>query len=132
MSGFPTVAADNAGMSSFAAQYPSSSSSAVDVVAATSHYGRTAYATSLVLAAVVFAGSVFFQEISRTIGSHVLGLRVATLWDGAFVIVALAWLLGMAIALMCVARPGRQRTYGACSIGVNLAAALLVASTMIQ
>src|SRR5688572_1816343 len=118
-------------MSSFAAHYPSRSSSAVEFAAATSRYGRTAYATSLVLAAVVFAGSVFFKEISRTIGSHVLGLRVATLWDAAFVVVALAWFVGMALGALCIARPGRQRTYGACSIGMNLAAALLAASTMI-
>ena len=123
---------DNAGMSSFAVHYPSSSSIALsDMAAATSRYGRTAYAISLALAAVVFAGTVFFQEISRTIGSHVLGLRVATLWDAAFVVVALAWLVGTALGMLCLAQPGRQRTYGACSIGMNLAAALLVASTMI-
>jgi hypothetical protein len=118
-------------MSSFAVRYPSPSNIALAGIArASSGSGRTAYALSLVLAAVVFGGTVFFREMTRSIGSHAFGLRAATLWDGAFVIVAVAWVVSMALGVMCLARPGRQRTYGACSVGINLAVAMLVASTM--
>ena len=95
-----------------------------------SRYGKAAYLLSLLIAGVTFAGAVFYKEISRTFGTHVFGMRASTLWEGAFAIAALAWLIAMGLGFWCLSQKGRQRTFGVASIGMNLAAALLVACTL--
>jgi hypothetical protein len=100
------------------------------VARGTTRHGRTAYLLSLAVAGVTFAGSVFYQDISRTFGADVLGVRALTLWEAAFAVAALAWLVAMALGVMCLPQKGRPRTFGVTSIAMNLAAALLVACTL--
>ena len=132
MLGSPPIVFDIEGMkSTVAVQYPHSLTIALaDLSRVSSRHGHAAYAISLALAGVTLAGSVFYKEISQTFGAHVFGLRAVTLWEGAFVVVALAWLAGTALGVLCLPQRGRLRTFGVSSIGMNLAAALLVASTM--
>ena len=116
-----------------AVQYPHSLNVAVSEFARASvRHGATAYTLSLALAAVTFAGSVFYKEISHTFAREVFGVRALMLWEGAFLVAALAWLAAMVLALMCLPQRGRARTFGVSSIGINLAAALLVACTFLQ
>lgn len=95
-----------------------------------SRHGRAAYLLSLAVAGLVLAGSVFYQDISETFGADVFGVRALTLWEGAFAVAALVWLAAMALGVMCLPQRGRPRTFGLSSIGMNLAAALLVACTL--
>ena len=124
--------ADNEGMKPTAVQYlPSVTVALVDLSRAwSSRAGQAAYALSLALAGATLAGSVFYREITRTFGADVLGVRAATLWEGAFAVVALAWFVAMVLGLMCLPQKGRPRTFGVSSIGMNLAAALLVVCTV--
>jgi hypothetical protein len=101
-----------------------------DLARASSRHGRVAYLLSLAVAGATFGGSVFYKEISQTFGGDVLGVRALTLWEGAFALAALAWLVAMGLGLLCVAQKGRPRTFGLSSIAMNLAAALLVVCTM--
>ena len=118
-------------MKSPAVQYPSTLSIALaDLARGSSRYGGTAYLLSLAVAGVTLAGSVFYKEISATFAADVLGVRGGTLWEGAFAVAVLAWLTAMALALMCLPQKGRPRTFGVSSIGMNLAAALLMACTL--
>lgn len=122
---------DIEGMKPLAVQYPPSLSVVpIDLASASARFAPATYLVSLALAGITLAGSVCYQEITQTFGAQVLGLRAVTLWEGAFVIVALAWLAATLLGLMCLPLGGRPRTFGASSVGMNLAAALLVASTM--
>ena len=124
--------ADNEGMKPTAVQYPHSLNAAVSELARVSaRHGVTAYTLSLLVAAVTFVGSVFYKEITHTFGRELLGVRVLTLWEGAFLLAGLAWLTAMVLALMCLPQRGRARTFGISSIGINLAAALLTACTLL-
>ena len=122
---------DSEGMKSTAVQYPPSFTVALaDLTRVSARYGHAAYATSLLLAGLALAGSIFYGEIRYTFGAHVFGVRAMTLWEAAFVLVALAWLMGTTLGVMCLPQRGRPRTFGVSSIGMNLAAALLVATTL--
>ena len=124
--------ADNIGMKPTAVQYPHSLNAAVSEFARTAtRHGVTAYTLSLLLAAVTFVGSVFYKEITHTFARELFGVRMLTLWEGLFFIAAVAWLAAMVLAVMCLPQGGRPRTFGVSSIGINLAAALLVACTLL-
>ena len=115
-----------------AVQYPHSLTMAVSEFArASARHGVTAYTLSLLLAGVTFVGSVFYKEITHTFGRELLGVRVLTLWEGLFLLAGVAWLAAMVLAVMCLPQRGRARTFGISSIGMNLAAALLVACTLL-
>ena len=124
--------ADNKGMKPTAVQYPHSLNMALSELArVSSRHGVTAYTLSLLLAGVTFVGSVFYKEITHTFGRELFGVRALTLWEGAFFLAALAWLAAMVLAVMCLPQRGRARTFGVSSLGINLAAALLVACTLL-
>ena len=124
--------ADNEGMKPTAVQYPHSLNVAVSEFArAATRHGVTAYTLSLLLAAATFFGSVFYKEITHTFARELFGVRVLTLWEALFLLAALAWLTAMVLAVMCLPQRGRARTFGVSSIGINLAAALLVACTLL-
>ena len=124
--------ADNIGMKPTAVQYPHSLNVAVSEFARTSvRHGATAYTVSLILAALTFLGSVFYKEITHTFARELFGVRMLTLWEGLFLLAAVAWLAAMVLAVMCLPQPGRPRTFAVSSIGINLAAALLVACTVL-
>lgn len=95
-----------------------------------SRHGRAAYLLSLAVAGLVLVGSVFYQDITETFGADVFGVRALTLWEAAFAVAALAWLAAITLGVMCLPQRGRPRTFGLSSIGMNLAAALLVACTL--
>ena len=114
-----------------AVQYPLSLiASPTDLARASARFAPATYGMSLALAGLTLAGSICYQEITRTFGAHVFGLRAATLWEGVFVVVALAWFAATLLGLMCLPQRGRPRTFGALSVGMNLAAAVLTAATM--
>lgn len=118
-------------MKSTAVQYPSLTTLVFLGLARSSpRYGHAAYLLSLALAGAAFAGSVFYNDIVRTFGSHVLGVRAVAVWQGAFALAAVAWLVAMALGVFCLPKRGRLRALGLSSIGMNLAAALLVACTL--
>jgi hypothetical protein len=124
--------ADNDGMKPTAVQYPHSLNVSVSEFArAATRHGVTAYTLSLLLAALTFFGSVFYKEIAHTFGRELLGVRVLTLWEGVFLLAGVAWLIAMVLAIMCLPQRGRPRTFGVSSIGINLAAALLTACTLL-
>jgi hypothetical protein len=115
-----------------AVQYPHSLNVAVSEFARTAaRLGVTAYTLSLLLAALTFFGSVFYKEITHTFARELFGVRMLTLWEGLFLVAAVGWLAAMALAIMCLPQGGRPRTFGVSSIGINLAAALLVACTVV-
>jgi hypothetical protein len=124
--------ADNKGMKPTAVQYPHSLNVAVSELArASARHGVTAYTLSLVLAAATFVGSVFYKEIRYTFARELFGVPVLTLWEALFLVAALAWLAAMVLAVLCLPQRGRARTFGLSSLGINLAAALLVACTVL-
>lgn len=95
-----------------------------------SRFGQTAYMLSLAIAGMALVGSVFYKEISRTFTAEVFGFRAVTLWETGFGVAVLAWLVAMTLSALCLPQKGRPRTFGVTSIGMNLAAALLVACTL--
>ncbi len=124
--------ADKEGMKSTAVQYSQPLTVAVSELARVSaRHGVTAYALSLLLAAVTLLGSAFHAEIVQTFQRQLLGVRVATLWEAAFVVAALVWFAATLVGLLCLPQKGRVRSFGASSVGINLAAALLVACTLL-
>ena len=126
------VLADNEGMKPIAVQYPHSLNVAVSELArASARHGVTAYTLSLLLAALTFFGSVFYKEITHTFARELFGVRMLTLWEGLALLAAVGWLAAMVLAVMCLPQAGRSRTFGVSSIGINLAAALLVACTVL-
>jgi hypothetical protein len=102
-----------------------------DFARPTAKHGAVAYALSLILAVAVLAGSVFYREIADTFGRELGGVRVATLWQLSLYVAGLVWLGALGLGLVCLSQKGRARTLGAYSIAVNIAAALLVACTVI-
>jgi hypothetical protein len=116
-----------------AVQYPHSSLNVAvsELAEASARHGVTAYALSLVVAGVTFFGSAFYKEITHTFGRDLFGLRVGTIWQAAFLIAAVGWLAAVALGLMCLPQRGRARTFGITSLGINFAAALLVACTLL-
>lgn len=131
MSGPARFMDDTDGMKPIAVQFPPPLSVApAEWTRASARYAPAAYLTSLALAGVTLVGSVFHREISGTFGSHVLGLRTAMLWEGAVAVVALGWFAATILGLLCLPLGGRPRAFGMSSVGMNLAAALLVASTV--
>jgi hypothetical protein len=93
--------------------------------------GPTAYALSLLLAAVTLAGSMFYKDITHSFTAHLMGVSVSTLWHAAFYATTGLWLTGTLLALLCAAQKGRTRTFGVYSIAMNIAAATLAACTML-
>lgn len=119
-------------MKPIAVQFPQPLTIAVSELARVSaRHGVMAYATSLVLAALSLAGSFFYRDITHTFGREMAGIRAMTLWEGAFLVAAIAWLVAVALGLMCLPQKGRARTFGVYSIAINLAAATLAACTLI-
>ena len=114
-----------------AVQYPSSLSLAISSLTRLSaRLGATAYTLSMLIAAVTLVGSVFFKEITQTFGRYVLGMRAGTLWEAALVLCIVLWLTSTVFGFICVAHKGRTRRLGLSSLGINLAAALLVVCTL--
>lgn len=119
-------------MKTTAVQYPQPLTAAFSELArASARHGATAYALSLVLAGVTLLGSGFYKEITRTFGQHLLGMRAVTLWEAGFALCALVWLATTALGLLCIQQKGQTRKLGLASIGINIAAALLVACTVL-
>jgi hypothetical protein len=115
-----------------AVQYPHTLNDAVSELAdASARHGATAYTLSLALAAVAFFGSAFYKEISHTFGRELFGLRVLAIWESLFLIAAVLWFAAMVLSLMCLPQRGRTRSFGVSSLGINLAAALLMACTLL-
>ena len=113
-------------------QFPQTLTVAVSELArASGRQGVTAYGLSLVLAAAALVSSVFYKEITHTFGREVMGVRAVTLWEGLLVVAAFVWLTSLTLGVLSVSQKGRMRKLGAYSIAINLAAALLVVSTLV-
>jgi hypothetical protein len=124
--------ADNNGMKSTAVQFPQPFSVAVSEIARVSaKHGSTAYALSLICAGAAFFASVFYKEISHTFGYSAFGVRAATVWHAVFFAGFFAWVAATLLALLCLPQRGRTRTYALSSLGMNFAAAVLLAVTML-
>jgi hypothetical protein len=124
--------ADKQGMKTSAVSYPQSLAVAVSEATRVSpRHGVTAYGLSLFLAAAALLTSVFFKEITHTYTQHFMGLPASVVWRGAFFTGALLWVISSVLAGACVPQKGLTRRFGVCSIGINLAAALLAACTLL-
>ena len=118
-------------MKSTVVQFPQTLTVAVSELArASGRQGVTAYGLSLALAAVALAASFFYKEITHTFGRYVMGVRAVTLWESLLVVAAFLWLTSIALGLMSLPQKGRMRKFGAYSIAINLAAALLIVCTL--
>ena len=129
--GTAPVSADKEGMKPTAVQYPSSLSLVISEFGRVSaRLGGAAYAISLLIAGVTLVGSCFYQEITHTFGRYILGMRAGTLWEAGLVLCIVVWLTSTVFGFICVAQKGRTRRLGLSSLGINLAAALLVVCTL--
>lgn len=119
-------------MKTTAVQFPQPFSVAVSEIARVSaKHGSTAYALSMICAAAAFLASVFYKEITHTFGYSYFGVRVSTVWHAVFFAGFFAWCAATVLALLCLPQRGRTRTYGMSSLGINFAAAVLLAVTML-
>ena len=129
--GSAPVSADKEGMKPTAVQYPSSFAIALsELTRVSARLGATAYTLSMLIAGGTLVGSVFYKEISQTFGRYVLGVRAVTLWEAGLVMGIVLWLASTMMGLVCVAHKDRTRRLGLSSLGINLAAALLVVCTL--
>jgi hypothetical protein len=123
---------DKQGMKPTAVQYSNPFAVIVSELARISaRHGVTAYALSLMVAFAALLASVFHQEIARSFGREVLGVRVVTIWEAAFVVGVLVWAAATVLGTLCVPQKGRTRSFGISTVGINVAAAIFVACTMI-